>query len=580
MSKIRLAMAQINTTVGDIEGNVRKIKEYLRRAKEIGADIVTFPELAITGYPPEDLLLKPDFISANLKALQDVAAECKGITAIVGFVDRGEDIYNAAALIHDGQLKGVYHKIHLPNHSAFDENRYFQAGEKLLIFSLKGHKAAINICEDMWYPQGPTRDQSLAGGAELILNISASPYHAGKVQARERMLATRANDNLVFVAYNNLVGGQDELVFDGGSAVFNQQGELIARGKLFEEELVVADLNLEEVFKARLHDPRRRMWRPEARRSDYEIEFVELEDLPSPPKRGEIVPTMHDLYDRVEEIYRALVLGTRDYFRKNNFKQAIVGMSGGIDSSLTTVIAVDALGKENVLGVSMPSRYSSIGTQTDARKLAENLGIRFLVIPIEKIFQAYLDTLAPVFEGYEPDVTEENIQARIRGNILMALSNKFGALVLSTGNKSEVSVGYCTLYGDMAGGFSVLKDVPKTLVYELAEYRNKVAGYDLIPRTVFTRPPSAELRPNQKDSDSIPEYSILDPILHAYVEEDRSVDEIVEMGFDREVVLEVIRMVDRNEYKRRQAPPGIKITPRAFGKDRRMPITNRYIPKG
>ena len=577
MALFRIAMAQINTTVGDLEGNVRKIKWYIRRSRDLGVDIVTFPELAITGYPPEDLLLKPDFISANLKAIQDVASECKGITVVVGFADRNEDLYNAAALIHDGRIAGVYHKIFLPNYSVFDENRYFQAGEELLIFSLKGRKVAVSICEDIWYPQGPTRDQALVGNAELILNISASPYHAGKEHARERMIATRASDNLVFVAFDNLVGGQDELVFDGNSVLFNQSGELIARGKQFEEELIVADLNLSDVFKARLHDPRRRKYIPVLRKSEYRMNLIHLEDLP-PKGKPEISTPIHEPYERVEEIYKALVLGTRDYLHKNNFKQAIVGMSGGIDSSLTTVIAVDALGKENVLGVSMPSRYSSSETQSDARKLAENLGIRFVVIPIEKMFRAYLETLTPVFEGYEPDITEENIQARIRGNILMALSNKFGALVLSTGNKSEVSVGYCTLYGDMAGGFSVLKDVPKLLVYKLAEYRNKIEGSELIPRSVFIRPPTAELRPNQKDSDSIPEYEILDPILHAYVEEDKSVEEIIEMGFDRETVVRVARLVDRNEYKRRQAAPGIKITPRAFGKDRRMPITNRYQP--
>ena len=577
MARFRIAMAQINTTVGDLEGNVRKIKEYVRKSRELGVDIVTFPELAITGYPPEDLLLKPDFISANLKALQDVASACRGITSVVGFVDRNEDIYNAAALIHDGRVAGIYHKIFLPNYSVFDENRYFQAGDELLIFSLNGRRVAISICEDIWYPQGPTRDQTLVGNAELILSISASPYHAGKGHARERMIATRANDNLVFVAFNNLVGGQDELIFDGNSVVFNQSGDLVARGKQFEEELIVADLNLSDVFKARLHDPMRRKYIPVLRKSEYQMNFIELDDLPLKEK-PEISTPVHEPYERIEEIYKALVLGTRDYLYKNNFKQAIVGMSGGIDSSLTTVIAVDALGRENVLGVSMPSRYSSSQTQSDARKLAENLGIRFKVIPIERMFQAYLETLAPVFEGYEPDITEENIQARIRGNILMALSNKFGAIVLSTGNKSEVSVGYCTLYGDMAGGFSVLKDVPKMLVYKLAEYRNRVEGRELIPRSVFIRPPTAELRPNQKDSDSIPEYEILDPILQAYVEEDKSVEEIVEMGFDRETVLRVARMVDRNEYKRRQAAPGIKITPRAFGKDRRMPITNRYQP--
>jgi NAD+ synthase (glutamine-hydrolysing) len=557
-----------------LQGNGQKILDYIGRAREFGVDLLAFPELAITGYPPEDLLLKPDFIQANLDCLQQIVKGTRSITAIVGFVDSADDIYNAAAIIHDGSLARVYHKMYLPNYGVFDENRYFQAGTDYPVFTLQGTTVGINICEDIWYPTGPSEVQALAGGAGVIVTISASPYHAGKGLARERMLATRAADNVAIVAFCNLVGGQDELVFDGNSVIFDERGELVVRGKQFEEDLVVADLDVGSVFRQRLHDPRRRKEKLAA-----DVGKVSRITLPEVKPQGEKPPLPVRSRERLEllaEIYQALVLGTRDYVRKNGFQKVVIGLSGGIDSSLTAAIAVDALGKENVVGAFMPSRYSSEESREDAGKLAENLGIEFLVIPIDEAFQAYLDVLAEPFAGVEPDVTEENVQARIRGSILMALSNKFGWLVLTTGNKSEVSTGYCTLYGDMAGGFAVIKDVPKTLVYQLAGHKNGSAGREVIPRRVFEKAPTAELRPDQRDEDTLGPYATLDPILHAYVEEDRGLDEIVALGFDEATVRRVIGMVDRNEYKRRQAPPGVKITPRAFGKDRRLPITNQY----
>ena len=573
MNPLRIGLAQVNSTVGDLVGNTEKILTYVARARELEVDLVAFPELVIPGYPPEDLLLKPSFIEDNLACLERIAGETRGITAIVGFVDcDGNDIYNAAALLHDGQLAAVYHKTYLPNYGVFDENRYFRPGHRPLVFDLKGATMGISICEDIWYPAGPPETEALAG-AQLVVNISASPYHAGKGLARERMLATRAADSVVFVAFCNLVGGQDELVFDGGSVIFDERGELVARARQFEEDLLVAELNLRSVFRQRLHDPRRRK---EELSGMEQVERVMLsgagEATARPPVKLRIEPRL----EAEAEVYRALVLGTRDYVTKNGFRQVVIGLSGGIDSSLTAAIAVDALGAENVTGVFMSSRYSSTDSREDAGQLAANLGIRFLVIPIDQTFQAYLDMLAEPFSGTEPGVAEENVQARIRGNILMALSNKFGWLVLTTGNKSELATGYCTLYGDMAGGFAVIKDVPKTLVYALARHVNAQAGREIIPQRVFAKAPTAELRPDQKDEDSLGPYRLLDPILHAYVEEDRSLEEIVALGFDADAVRRIVHMVDRAEYKRRQAPPGVKITPRAFGKDRRVPITNRY----
>lgn len=575
MRTLRIAMAQINTTVGDLEGNTKKILQYIDQARKLGVDLITFPELAITGYPPEDLLLMPQFVNENLDYLKEIIKATSGICVIVGFVDKKDDLYNAAAIINNGTLAGVYHKIYLPNYGVFDENRYFQGGNKIPVFSLGETAIGLNICEDMWYPEGPTTTQTLKGGAELIVNISASPYHAEKGNSRKRMLATRAADNIVIVAFNNLVGGQDELIFDGGSMILDQKGDLLCQGKQFEEDFIVTDLNLDAVFLQRIHDPRRRKEKfvpadHEDNLKKIDLKMAKTHKKPALPKR--------DIEDvsRLEEVYRALVLGVSDYVKKNGFKKVVLGLSGGIDSSLVAAIAADALGRENVIGVAMPSPYTSSESQEDAGNLASNFKIKFKSIPIVDAIKAYERMLSSEFQGLTPDVTEENLQARIRANILMALSNKFGWLVLTTGNKSESSVGYCTLYGDMAGGFGVIKDVPKTVVYELARYRNSTEETEVIPQRVLIKPPSAELRPEQKDTDSLPPYSILDPILQAYVEEDKSPEEILSMGFEEEIVKEVIRLVDRNEYKRRQSPPGIKITPRGLGKDRRLPISNKY----
>jgi NAD+ synthase (glutamine-hydrolysing) len=571
---LRLALGQINSTVGDLQGNTGKILKVIHQAQEMGAELVAFPELVLPGYPPEDLLLNSSFIRANLESLKRLTRATRGITAIVGFVDMIDDIYNAAALLHDGQLAGVYHKIYLPNYGVFDEDRYFHSGAEFLVFELNGTAIGVNICEDIWYPGDPTRTQCLEGKAQLIVNISSSPYHAGKMHFRQRMLATRAWDYSTIVAYVNLVGGQDELVFDGGSMVIDQSGELLSVAKSFEEDLLVVDLDLDQVLLHRLHDPRRRKEKlvplPEGK-----LRRISLSLLKMRPK-APLSPRLAVSLGRLEEIYRALTLGTGDYVRKNGFKKVVLGLSGGIDSALTAAIAVDALGKESVVGVAMPSPYSSRESLEDARALAGNLGIEFQVIPIGEVFTAYLKTLKGSFKGKKPDVAEENLQARIRGNLLMALSNKFGWLVLTTGNKSEMGVGYCTLYGDMAGGFAVIKDVPKTLVYELAAHRNQLGSKPVIPLRVMEKPPSAELRPNQRDTDSLPPYEVLDPILQAYVEEDQRLEMILKKGFRRKMVEEVIHKVDFNEYKRRQAPPGVKITSRAFGKDRRLPITNRY----
>jgi NAD+ synthase (glutamine-hydrolysing) len=584
---LRVALAQINVTVGDLEGNTQKILASMRQAHEAGAHIVCVPELALPGYPPEDLLLKPGFVAANLRKLDelvDASRDLPGLTSVIGFVDRDHDIYNAAAIIHEGKLYGIYHKHFLPNYGVFDENRYFQAGHKAPVFLINGVHVGVNICEDVWYPTGPMTLQAYAG-AEVILNINGSPYYAGKLIFREEMLATRAADNSVIVAYLNMVGGQDELVFDGGSMVFNEQGTLIARAKEFVEDMLIVDLDTASVFRSRLHDPRRRKERLRVEPDVVPIITISAEEPQESVSKAPIHPLgapqrIEPKMERLEEIYSALVLGTRDYVHKTGFKKATIGLSGGIDSSLTAAIAVDALGAENVLGISMPSGYSSAGSRSDAQELAENLGIQFLTIPIEETFRTALKMMQPALGEGDPGLAAENLQARIRGNILMTISNKSGAIVLTTGNKSEMAVGYTTLYGDMAGGFAVLKDVLKTLVYELAVYRNSLGEKPVIPHSAIEKPPSAELRPGQKDTDSLPPYEILDPILKAYVEDDRSFEEIVAMGFDRKTVERVMRMVDTSEYKRRQAPPGVKITTRAFGRDRRLPITNRYRDEG
>ena len=573
----RIGLAQINARVGDIEGNLNKVLKYLSSAKNSGIDILCFPELAITGYPPEDLLLKPNFISDSIEAVNEVRKTSDNITVILGFPDKKGDIYNSAAIIHDKKLIDVYHKRYLPNYGVFDENRYFQSGVRTPVYKLGSLIFGVNVCEDIWYPGDPTRRQALLGDAQIIINISSSPYYASKVASRERMLRTRARDNSVNVVFCNMVGGQDELVFDGNSVVIGESGNIIARAKSFEEDLLIADINENKVFRSRIHDPRRRKERHALELHSEKAETLEI-NVTNQAKRVKppIKSRIEEFYQEDEEILKALVLGTKDYVVKNGFKKVTIGLSGGIDSALVSAVAVEALGNENVIGVSMPSMYSSEGSVSDSEKLSSNLGIELIKVPIEKTYDSYIDTFSGVFNGKKPDITEENLQARIRGNILMALSNKFGWLVLTTGNKSEMSVGYCTLYGDMAGGFAVIKDVPKTIVYRLSKFYNESNGTEIIPKSILTKLPSAELRPDQLDTDSLPPYDILDPILKAYVEDDLSLDEIVAKGFKRSEVKRIIKLVDLNEYKRRQAPPGIKITARAFGKDRRFPITNLY----
>jgi len=540
---LRIALAQINSTVGDLQGNINKIAEYIKRAKDSGVDIVCFPEMALTGYPPEDLLLKPKFIADNIRSLKKLAESVTDITAIVGFVDRLDDnLYNAAAVIYNGDIDGIYRKMFLPNYGVFDEKRYFKKGEEPLVLKLKSGPAGVNdfifgvnICEDIWHQEGPTKEESQAG-ARLIVNINASPYHMGKIQEREAIIRNQAKANKTYIAYVNLVGGQDELVFDGQSMVADTQGNVIKRAGAFKEDLLVVDLPL---------------------------------DLSASPRKEKITPALP-----VAEVYQALLLGLKDYVVKNGFKKVVVGLSGGIDSSFVAALAAEALGKDNVVGIFMPTRYSSMESEADAKQLAENLGIKFLNITVEPMYKMYLLALEQYFAGLNRDITEENLQARIRGGMLMALSNKFSWLVLATGNKSEMSTGYATLYGDMVGGLAPIKDVPKTYVYALARYRNSLG--EVIPQRVLTKEPTAELKPDQKDKDTLPPYEILDPILKSYIEEDKDAEKIVALGFDEETVLKVINMVDRSEYKRKQSPPGIKITPRAFGRDRRMPITNKY----
>jgi NAD+ synthase (glutamine-hydrolysing) len=575
LSSIRVGIAQINLTVGDLNGNTGKIIQSIDHAKSLRVDLLAFPELAITGYPPEDLLLKPQFIKQNRDCLNEIMDHSSDIALVVGFVDSDGDTYNAAAVIYDQKLAGVYHKIYLPNYGVFDENRYFQAGSGCPVFVIYGIGVGITICEDIWYEAGPALVQAYAG-AKVLVNISASPYHTGKGLFRERMLATRASDSTAIIIHNNLIGGQDELVFDGGSMVIDEKGEVTARGKQFEEDFVVADLDLDSVFRSQLHGPRRKKETPWVKEKLQEVTKIEVSSQTRPVARPPLLPRRVERLDEVAEIYRALVLGIRDYVRKNGFEKVVIGLSGGVDSSLVAAVAADAIGADNVIGVSMPSRYSSAGSKSDAETLARNLGIEFKVISIEKAFSAYLEMLTESFKDVDPDATEENLQARVRGNILFALSNKFGWLVLACSNKSETATGYTTLYGDMAGGFIPLKDVPKTLVLELAKHKNRSAGREVIPVAVLTKPPSAELRPDQKDVDSLPPYEVLDPILKAYVEDDATIDQIMDMGYARAMVMKVARLVDMSEYKRRQSAPGIKITPRDFGRDRRLPITNKF----
>ena len=590
MRTFRIAMAQMNPTVGDLTGNTSRITAWLRDAKKANADLVVFPELAITGYPPEDLLLKSQFVADNLRALNEIAQACRGLVAVVGYVGQEDSsdshpsrrsivsagrhtLYNSAALIADRKLVDSYRKWHLPNYGVFDESRYFHPGRRLPLFHVNGTTIGVSICEDIWLPEGPTRVQA-AAGAEVIVNINASPFHIGKGRSREQMLATRARENGVIVTYTNMVGGQDELVFDGNSLILDPSGNVIARGHAFREELLVADLNVEAVSRGRMAHGRKVTLTGKA--VSVVDRLVVNETAKKKKNWTRIVPALAGPLDEIEEVYRALVLAVKDYVQKNGFTRVVIGLSGGVDSALTAAIAVDALGAKHVLGVFMPSPYTSHESEEDVVELVQCLNIDLNTIPITPTFEAYRQSLVPSFVDCSEDATEENLQARIRGNLLMAVSNKFGHLVLATGNKSEMSVGYSTLYGDMAGGFAVIKDVPKTMVYGLARFRNELSPSPVIPKRILDRPPTAELRPNQKDEDFLPPYAVLDPILRAYVEEDRSLDEIVEIGFDRATVSRVVRMVDSSEFKRRQAPIGVKITHRAFGKDRRMPITNAY----
>jgi NAD+ synthase (glutamine-hydrolysing) len=565
MRSIRLALAQINAVVGDVAGNARRVLEEATRAYELGADLVAFPEQTLAGYPAEDLLLVPSFLEANERALSNIAARAPDLILVVGFPRRAEGgVSNSAAVIADGRID-TCDKQRLPNYGVFDEERYFVPGEAWKVFDVGSFAFGLTICEDIWVESQPLVWQAEAG-ADFLLNISASPYHMLKVKEREELLADRARTAGSWLAYCNLVGGQDELIFDGASLVVSPAGECLAAGKQFAEDLLLVDLPVVA----------RQRKEPEAWTKVMVVTLPERclrEAAPALPPRPK--PQFLSL---AAEVWAALVLGIRDYVRKNRFEKVVLGLSGGIDSAVTAALAADALGCENVTGVSMPSRYSSTGTRTDAERVAENLGINFLTLPIEPVYTAYLESLQGTFSGREMDTTEENIQARVRGNLLMALSNKFGWMVLSTGNKSEVSVGYCTLYGDMTGGFDALKDVPKTLVYQLADYCNERAGREVILRSIIDRPPTAELRPDQTDQDSLPPYDVLDAILKEYLENDASAQQVIAKGFDPEVVRRTIRMVDTNEYKRRQGPPGVKITPRAFGKDRRMPITNRFQP--
>ena len=592
MRVYRIAMVQMNPVVGDVDGNVRAMGKWVTQARRVGADIVVFPELAITGYPPEDLVLRPSFLRDTNHALQWLTKQCRNLTVVVGYLEEGgmiclrdstpfvvpsgpRHVFNAAAVIHDRQVVATCQKTFLPNYGVFDESRYFSPGKKALVCQVQGVRFGVNICEDIWYADGPTRDQVSVGGARLILNINASPYHVGKARTRERMLGQRARENDVVVSYTNMVGGQDEIVFDGNSMIVDRTGKVITRAKAFEEELLVADLSFDGPRETRPAGRGKRAGQ------GYPVKRVRLSPVVQ-RKANKPVPLKNPAVSHdVEEIYQALVTGVRDYVRKNRFQRVLIAISGGIDSALTAVIAADALGPDRVTGVFMPSPFTSRESRVDANALTKALNVRLLTIPITRLWKQYVRALSSTFGKRAPDTTEENLQARIRGTIVMALSNKFGHLVLTTGNKSEMSVGYATLYGDMAGGFAVIKDVPKILVYVLARYRNlkAVDVQAVIPQRIIDRAPSAELKPNQTDQDALPPYEVLDPILEAYVEREYSFQEIAGKGFPLQTVKRVMAMVDRSEYKRRQAPIGIKIMQKALGKDRRMPITNRYVKR-
>jgi NAD+ synthase (glutamine-hydrolysing) len=564
VGSLRIALCQVDAVVGDLDGNAQRVLAALDVASSVEADLAVFPELVLAGYPPEDLLLKPSFIAANRRALQDVAAATASCVAVVGFIDAvGDDLYNAAAVCADGAIQGVWRKELLPNYGVFDEQRWFTPGTgDTPLFLVAGVKVGVTVCEDAWSFDGPVA-RLVAGGAEVVVSLNASPYRSDVLELRRSVLRDRIAECGCPIAYVNLVGGQDELVFDGGSMLVGSDGSVLSSAPQFEEATLVVDLEIPE---------------PLVGSSDA-LPVKLISGLPV-AKAGRAGGVVAPALSRVEEVYKALVLATRDYVDKNGFSDVVVSLSGGIDSALVAMVAVDAIGPERVHTVALPSRFSSQGSLDDAAALVSNLEIDHRVIPIESVHEGFLELLAPSFLGRAPDLAEENLQARIRGTVLMGLSNKFGWLVLTTGNKSEMAVGYATLYGDMAGGFAVIKDVPKTLVYELCELRNREAGYDVIPRAIIDKPPSAELRPDQVDEDSLPPYSILDPILEGYVEQDLSLADLVDAGFEEATVRRVIGLVDRAEYKRRQSPPGVKVTMRAFGKDRRMPITNGFSSLG
>jgi NAD+ synthase (glutamine-hydrolysing) len=568
---MRLALAQMNTIVGDLDGNRARIVERLDEAREAGAELVLFPELAVTGYPPEDLLLRPGFLRAAAESLEAIADETKGIAALVGTPHLDRDLFNACAVCVDGEVKAIYHKQFLPNYGVFDEDRYFQAGRELVLLRCGETLIGPTICEDIWQPGPPATDLALAG-AHVVANISASPFHLGKGVEREDMLATRARDNSCWIVFVNAVGAQDELIFDGHSLVLDEEGQIVARAPAFEEALLVVDVDAATAVSRRLRDARRRA----LARSRGELPNPPVVEVPERDPPGSIEPVVEPTLDELEQMRRALELGLGDYVEKNGFHDVVLGLSGGIDSALTAALAAETLGPERVHCVSMPSRYSSAETQSDAKRVAESLGVHYQEIPIEPIVEAVTGALTPVFAGTDPGIAEENVQARVRGLLVMALSNKFGWLALATGNKSELSVGYATLYGDMAGGFALLKDVYKTDVFRLARHLNERAGRELIARSVIDRAPSAELRPGQRDEDSLPPYAELDRVLEAYVELDSSLEELASDGFDPGVVERAVALIDRAEYKRRQAPPGVKLRPKAFGRDRRTPITNRW----
>jgi len=567
--------------LGDFEGNYNLISKHIERAKASYCDIIAFPELCITGYPPEDLVLNPSFISKNLIYIEKIKKLSDDIVLIIGFVNKDQEIFNSAAVLYGKKTISIYNKQHLPNYSVFDEERYFQKGSGNRIYDLNGFLFGVNICEDIYYSAGPIKEQAILGGAKLIINISASPYHIGKIAEREKILFTRAIDNRVVIAYINTIGGQDELVFDGSSTIIDEKGNSIAKAQSFKEDFIIYDIDQDEITSTRLKDAKYKNQRDKLLKSSEPIDIVKID---KPSRQDSETNTLGDntikkAYTPItcveEELFSALVLGTRDYVIKNNFNKVVLGLSGGIDSALTAVIARFAVGAANVTGVLMPSEYSSSSSISDSLELVKNLGIDHLEIPIKDIYSSYLKNLDKIFRSSDINITKENIQARIRGNILMALSNENGWLVLSTGNKSEISVGYCTLYGDMVGGFSPIKDVYKTMAYRICDFINKKYN-NIVPKNIILKPPSAELKPDQKDQDSLPPYDLLDAVLKAYIEDDKDSDTIVKMGFERNTVTEIINMVSNNEYKRRQGSPGVKITQRAFGRDRRYPITNKF----